>query len=123
MREIKFRAWAKDTKVMLPVWIIDFQYKKLQIYASDDEIWIPLGKVELMQFTGLRDKNGKEIYEGDIVRNPYGDLYIIRWINDKASFMGEPIKADEHDDYDAYVRDLEIVGNIYENPELLGGDK
>ena len=77
--------------------------------------------------TGLTDKNGKEIYEGDIVYDIYtGDeVFIVGWDKDKASFM----LADTADYPMAYFdeyeldKDLEVIGNIHENPELLGGEE
>lgn len=70
---------------------------------------------ELMQYTGLHDKNGKEIYEGDILKITYklsGKTIIssVRWANAKF----KPTRLSEHNQYE-----IEIIGNIYQNPELL----
>lgn len=113
-REIKFRAWAITAKTMHPVWM-----------KLDDE----MGKYILMQFTGLKDKNGKEIYEGDICRvfpiNEFGShepkTGVMNW---QAKWAGFGIDAEVSAPYeiDQCVppdMPIEVIGNIYENPELL----
>jgi len=76
-----------------------------------------------MQYTGLNDRHGKEIYEGDIVRNVFGDVYVIKWISNLAAFKGVSLDKTFAIDL-AYASDLlEVIGNIYENPELVGGEK
>ena len=78
--------------------------------------------IELMQYTGLKDKNNKEIYEGDILSNG-NDEKLYKIIFENGSFRAE-FKGDfeEHsfDLIDVVAQGCEIVGNIYENPELLG---
>lgn len=64
MREIKFRAWEKNLKEIIQVYNIDFENRLI----NKDGVWRMFNEIELMQYTGLKDKNGREIYEGDIVR-------------------------------------------------------
>ena len=69
-----------------------------------------------MQFTGLTDKNGKEIYEGDIVRYRDG-IYKVDWF-ENGFYLFRDVRAK----FDIWWVDTEVVGNIYENPELLTTD-
>ena len=106
-REIKVRAWDKPNKQMRGPW----------------EVWyIPENmNFELMQFTGLNDKNGKEIYEGDIVEMN-GWVAQIVWSGFTSSFMYEkPAKRSGNVDdflWQSYAG-MKVIGNIMENPELL----
>lgn len=137
MREIKFRAWDKDNQWMvLPENIMDkdeyyFQFDNFgkielfQVRQSNDD-YQDSTAVEIdsvfMQFTGLKDKNGKEIYEGDIIEH-IDRKYIVpsftplnRW------YEADPVEANQSgtDDWISMSDvDWEIIGNIYENPELL----
>lgn len=153
MREIKFRAWIKTTKEMITQETIS-DYILVGngtgfgvIDGSDDSeygtgnVWLEDKDFELMQFTGMLDKNGVEIYEGDIVSggfsehigivrfgmsaNPFnsdewtGHLgYYIQWQEkDIADFTRVDLGYWTNKEMDTAVR---VVGNIYENPELLG---
>lgn len=106
MREIKFRAWHKEESYMTnSLELIDFADGYIIAYGN-------LDKFELMQYTGIKDKNNKEIYEGDIVKALIDGEYYnqeVDWIEDM-ELIGWNLKVD---------REYEVIGNIYENPELL----
>jgi len=116
-REIKFRAWDKNNNKMV------YSGKKYTNGGLLD--WFE--DEDLMQYTGLKDKNGKEIYEGDIVKDkknhPRMKLVV------KYEGVGFSIKDIKNGDcqilfYNSSCRkqeNIEIIGNIYENPELLKG--
>ena len=70
------------------------------------------------QCTGLKDKNGELIFEGDIAINE-GTVCVINWDNDKCAFFGETASEYFAFEEDITIEDFEIIGNIYENPELL----
>ena len=119
MRTIKFRAWNKNTKRMIDWQEILNEWTELK-WVFDDPV------MELMQFTGLTDKNGKEIYEGDIVRlnyhydsygrNETNELrnYVVEWWNKAGSWsLKESGKTFDE------VTKGEVMGNIYENPDLI----
>jgi uncharacterized phage protein (TIGR01671 family) len=121
MRDIKFRVWDKGEGVMIS-----------PDYITRDGVahWtchsIPQGSRELQQFTGLRDKNGKEIYEGDIILYR-GDMAQIKYHG--WGFHTCPIPDDNDYRFCTWekfwlqdVPESEVIGNIYENPELLKGE-
>lgn len=120
MRPIKFRAWNKDAKKM---WSWE-NMEHGKIFALDSKLehkdfWvIPNGKhLELMQFTGLLDKNSVEIYEGDVL---WGH-YFVEWLSE-GSFNGYyAVRNGNPKHYIAlpYYSDLEVIGNVWENKELL----
>ena len=128
MTEIKFRAWDKKKKKMFYLdGIIHLHLGLIAwTFSSPDEVYVCGGKRDngiLMQYTGLKDKNGKEIYEGDIVKyreyssNEKSELCKIEWFE---GYEGDGFKMTGFVSpaYD-YPTDVEIIGNIYENPELM----
>lgn len=110
-RQIKFRVWEFEQGFMnhSPLHHVSFHG---EVFEGDGKV--KSGKYALMQFTGMEDKNGKEIYEGDIVRywdgvapieyNMFG--FAIKYSNDEYFDINEPDK-------------IEVIGNIYENADLL----
>lgn len=126
MREIKFRAWLKEHKTMVNVAEIDINHQLIYHYGFDDfeGNFENFNSIELLQYTDLKDKNGKEIYEGDILFEieSFGKRYY-KVIFENGSFRAEfEIDFEEHsfDLIDIVAQGCEIIGNIYENPELLG---
>ena len=131
-REIKYRAWLKEEKKMVIVETIDFSEKSIQ-YLEKNEIIDAyllrttfLEDIELMQYTGIKDKNGKEIYEGDILKYkfPYDrrlkHVSLVKFIETEASFGLKDIYGNEIPLYRITANNyFEVIGNIYENPELL----
>ncbi|WP_339052874.1 YopX family protein [Fusobacterium animalis] len=122
MRKIKFRAWHKEKKIMGEVLGIDILHK--EIFFSNEDVdcygFSDFKYIELMQYTGLKDKNNKEIYEGDII-TLHNSKYKVIFNIEGARFV---LRNDEFELEITFINHnnerMEIVGNIYENPELLG---
>lgn len=124
VREIKFRVWDKYRKRMSDVADYCFLSKTVKPFEVDWS-YLVSGSYELMQYTGLKDKKSKEIYEGDIIRgvSSEGDLcnFVVKYSEFNHRFIGDC--SDEIYYISPGVFYLyEVIGNIYENPELLGGD-
>ena len=130
----RFRAYNKATKEMYEVddiMSIDFGKSEISVNTLFFEWtnYYNFNDIELMQSTGLTDKNGKEIFEGDVVTDGYttGDIknhptlgfYMVddngteRWFSDNATI------EDFEEDVETVHKILEIIGNIYKNPELV----
>lgn len=107
MREIKFRAWDATDKRMLPS-----AYGNIGIFEQLEGATYD-GEITVMQYTGLKDKNGVEIYEGDIA-TWYGIKAQVHWADGHAGFMHGSDSI-----YKRYAEQCEVIGNIYENPGLL----
>ena len=120
MREIKFRVWDLKTKKTHTVENINFCGRKTVTVQYNPVKKICLDSVILMQYTGAKDKNGVEIYEGDIIRSPAGKDYWIRWSELTYRFVAEPIPANrlEAQLVSRTISNYEVVGNIHESPEF-----
>lgn len=124
----KFRAWDKELQTMLDVSLIDFKKGVLvgEHWKFGETNFMSFDEIELMQSTGLKDNNGKEIFEGDILAFETNDEVInvnVFWDEEHALFMFESKKYNEQEPLAELVENntypFEIIGNIYENPELL----
>ena len=126
----KFRAWTEEGKVMYYD-VYPFKDDTLLLsydgFAFDE---VPASDFILMQSTGLKDKNGKEIFEGDVVKYEVGrNTYTEEVAYDK-NFAGFGVRDADTDIIFTFLQladvvdliSLEVVGNIYENPELLEGE-
>lgn len=137
MREILFRAKRFDTDE----WVFGTPFQEYDKFWQEWE-WIiqtkhPLTNVPFMhlkvyretisEFSGLTDKNGNKIFEGDIVLYPWNDqdnpeIFTIKFKN--GQFVASPVKGTEYYwDFmvGGYSKEMEVIGNIHDNPELIGG--
>lgn len=142
MRDIKFRMWDEqyeymNYKVMIGMWgseeiMDDENYTACMAYVLPENVdykcephWChfePYNKhIKIMQYIGLKDKNGKDIYEGDIL--DYGIYGKFEVLYHKGSFKIRKLKFENGNVHlleDCSFDDIKVIGNIYENSELLG---
>lgn len=150
MREILFRAYQKNFKRMLPVVGIEYdangaqavtvdnrgmdgKYDVIPYYSRyiDGDEEFPLDTLVLMQSTGLRDKNGTKIFEGDIIEEGYNNMadrwvtkkWIVKWSQIRMAWM---VYSDERNPYSTRANVIctnknviKVIGNIYDNKEYL----
>ena len=138
MKEIKFKAW-NGKSFFYPSKLLfqdDGSLTHVWDWNNGDFSWQSIKNYELVQYTGLKDKNGKEIYEGDIVRlldiDNEPEIFTVIW--EKSGYftlkpfvdnegyvptLGYFTDRDSNDNYYTF----EIIGNIYKNPELLKSKK
>ena len=123
MREIKFRAYDKKDNEMF--YSSMYQDKTSMAYGLGNFL-SECGDIEdtLMQYTGLKDKNGIDVYEGDVGNDKFNNKVIIKWNEQFYCYALLTIDEIIKDDWNFDLNDfIEIIGNIYENPELLEGAK
>ena len=136
MREIKFRAWDRESQTMHLVSQIDFAVSKTGIqqigvqigHCKENEDGYYATDIELMQYTGLKDckrtaeyPEGQEIYEGDILKHQIWSYTTVQVIWSDIMFRAITVRGEEHNMPLVYLQTdkCEVIGNIYENPELL----
>ena len=128
MREIKFRAWDDIKETMMSGVSLYWNREEFVVGIWNfEETHIVDGETKaiLMQYTGLKDKNGVEIYESDIIKSTSYDAYEVKWVE----FIGEENfgdgigyagwNIDLCSGYPPVKQELEVIGNIYENKEVL----
>ena len=121
MREILFRGKAKDSGK----WAQGYAYK---IWKQAFILWGVVNEVPDMievdpetvcQYTGLTDKNGNKIFEGDIVKHKSAQLLgVVKYSEKYMQFIVDDIDDGEQD-YSEFINEVKIIGNIFDNPELL----
>ena len=124
-REIKFRAWHKDLKKMFKIGQITLE-KGIWNFEPNDRDFIGMSipsqpSFVLMQYTGLHDKNGKEIYEGDIVKTFNDEICIVEY-NHNEFGLKVIDKSKPYGWVDFVEYKIEVIGNKFDNPDLLGGE-
>ena len=118
----KFRAWDKETQTMLDVSLIDFKKSVLvgEHWEFGETNFINFDDVNLMQSTGLCDKNGKESLEGDILGTNDGLLDgVVEYRTDLGMWTNDLLRYNNFERLCSIANSREIIGNIYENSELL----
>ena len=124
MREIKFRAWDNEKKKMTDAFSIDafgFMFSCSGCYGCDR---CPKSDLILMQYTGLKDNIGRDVYEDDIVEDEDGYTFIVKWEPRSLRFGLKAIENNNFDNFyflpEDYQRDIiKVIGNIHETPDLL----
>ena len=119
MKENKFRAWNSKEKFMDSAWLIDWEHGSV-CHGKHNQS--ELDDCTLMQYTGVKDKNGREIYEGDIVEQLSERTYesvkgTVKFFD--GSYLIEFLSGDNGVFLFDEVAYNEVLGNVYENPELL----
>ena len=125
----KFRAWLKNDKKMIDVDEIHFDNGQLDFIGDAITFMREADEIELMQSTGLFDKNGQEIFEGDILtdghtpgilRNHQALGFYMVDEKEKERFLSDTVDTEGFEEAKEFMgNSIEIIGNVYQNPELL----
>lgn len=115
-KDIKFRAWDAEENKFWYFTLQEILERRMSYRGSwDDKIL----RCEKTQYIGLNDKNGKEIYEGDILKDEFDRKFYVYWVSNEARFAIR--QKNRKSEYFMVINHLkiEVIGNIYENPDLL----
>ena len=115
---LKERPYLKGTGVIIDVQEINYKYEEIVYESGKYKEVADFKDIELMQSTGLKDAHGTEIYEKDIVRDSYGDVFLIEWLDGGfvlTDFFSGGYDHCEIDDLESY----EVIGNQFQHPHLL----
>ena len=124
MKEFKMKAWLKKENKMVSIIGIDLNYQYIR-YTDDGNLFkddykiAEFKDIELLQFTGTKDKSGQELYEADVIlfNDGIDDIYgLISYDDDEGTYRVSYENITEH--LSDLEGDFEIVGNIFENPDL-----
>ena len=123
----KFRVWDKHTEEMWKVESLHIEDEYVDLFKTNiyekrsDNPWAKISDVILMQCTGLKDKNGVAIYEGDVLHfepfENHGNDRVVQYIN--GAYRGELIRSGDSTLLSDCVYETKVIGNIYQNKELL----
>lgn len=127
MRGVKFRAWDRNREEMYEVDALHLHRGLIEVDNEFDHQTTEIEPYTIMQYTGLKDKKGVEIYEGDVVVNASSELifqvvykapsFCRKWIDDVSKRYRDPIEPMARNTHII----CEVIGNIHEHPHLLGG--
>lgn len=134
MKSLNFRAWIKDEHRMTKVHEVTYIDGELHYIFDGDCDYYTVDEFKLMQSTGLKDVLDREVYEGDIIVTPFEEdgllvvyldttagMYVKNLLSGHIQFIDDPGSLEELKELkDELSQNIEIKGNIYENPELLG---
>ena len=129
----KFRAWHIHKQIMCEIIRIDFEQGiiTLDLETDDNEYyWMEtdwsFSDAEIMQYTGCRDKNGIEIYEGDVIKDKYDKIWLVQWYVGAFVITNKIPDSDGQTSTYSHFSNLsnhhfyfEVIGNMWDNPELL----
>ena len=132
----KFRAWHIHKQIMCEVIRIDFEQGiiTLDLETDDNEYyWMEtdwsFSDAEIMQYTGCRDKNGIEIYEGDVIKDKYDKIWLVQWYVGAFVITNKIPDSDGQTSTYSYFNNLsnhhfyfEVIGNIWEDGDLLDSE-
>ncbi|MBD2704333.1 hypothetical protein IC229_27060 [Spirosoma sp. BT702] len=135
MRQLKFRAWTRFSSIYRMDYLSGFFFygtdsDQIHLFLPNDgaDFLVPSANVILMQFTGLVDSNGNDIYEGDIIAIDDKTTYKVYWDAENCYWAILSKQGDEHGPYGGALiqntgysrsRKRVVLGNIYQNPDLL----